>query len=134
MEAKQSGNSSVEHWGTPNTIREFIYVGDCAEGIVRATESFEGIDKCEDQSKYTLNIGTGKGTTIGELSKTIERIVGYDGKVRYTGKSSGQQAKALVVDRMKEVLNWYPQTTLKDGFEKTIGWYIANKEEADKRF
>ena len=134
VEAKQNGDSSIELWGVPNTIREFMYVGDCAEGIVRALENFEGVPGIEDQSKYTLNIGTGEGMTIDNLAKTIGNIVGFDGEFEYSGGSPGQKAKALVVDRMREVLNWYPETSLENGLKKTIKWYIANKEEANKRF
>tara|TARA_Y100000310_G_scaffold221576_1_gene223184 strand:+ start:42294 stop:43280 length:987 start_codon:yes stop_codon:yes gene_type:complete len=133
VEAHQENKPFVELWGVPETVREFIYVGDCAEGIVRAVETFDGLEDCEDQSKYTLNIGTGKGTTIDNLAKTMSEIVGYKGNLKYTGGSPGQLSKALVVDRMKEVLDWYPQTTLREGLKKTIDWYVANKEEADKR-
>jgi len=134
VEAKQNEELFVELWGVPDTIREFMYVGDCARGIVKALEDFEGVQKVEDQSKYTLNIGSGEGITIDFLAKTIAEIAEYEGELRYNGKSGGQKAKALVVDRMKDVLNWTPETSLEDGLRKTIEWYVKNKKEADKRF
>jgi len=39
----------------------------------------------------------------------------------------------LDVTRMREVLNWEPPTSLREGLKKTIDWYLANKEEADAR-
>ncbi len=134
VEAKQENKSFIELWGVPDTVREFMYVGDTAEGIVKAIESFDEVKSCNDQSKYTLNIGTGKGITIDTLATTIKEIVGYKGKLKYNGKSAGQEEKALVVDRMKNELRWFPQTSLRDGLEKTIEWYVENKEKADKRF
>jgi len=89
---------------------------------------------CEDQSKYTLNIGSGKGITIDELANTIKNLVEYKGELKYNGKAAGQKEKALVVERMIAHLNWYPETNLMVGLKKTIEWYINNKEEADKRF
>lgn len=134
VEARLSGDPSVELWGVPDSVREFMYVGDCAEGIVRATESFEGLEDVNDQSKYTLNIGTGEGITIETLANTIKDIVGYTGNLTYNGKSAGQKEKALEVSRMRRVLDWIPPTTLEQGLRKTIDWYMAHKEEADKRF
>lgn len=134
VEAKQSNAPFVEHWGTPDTVREVMYVGDVAEGIVRSIEQFEGVENCNDQSKYTMNLGSGQGITIDELSETIRKTVGYEGEIRYTRKSPGQKEKALVVDRMKNVLGWYPPTSLSEGMKRTVEWYVANKEEADKRF
>ena len=133
VEAKQEGKSEVELWGVSDTVREFMYVGDCAEGIVRAVEGFDGDSQTNDQSKYTLNIGFGQGITIDELATTIKDLVGYDGKLSYNGKSGGQKAKALVTERMERVLGWKPLTSLRDGLKKTIDWYVANKEEADAR-
>lgn len=134
-EAKQDKKPYVELWGVPDSVREFMYVGDAAKAIVMSLENFNGLEGCNDQSKYTLNIGTGRGgMTIDLLANAIKDIVGYDGEIRYNGKSPGQKEKALVVDRMEKVLNWYPSTSLEEGMKKTIEWYVANKEEADKRF
>ena len=133
-EAKMQNKPFVNLWGVPGTIREFMYVGDAAEGIVRAAEMFGGVEGIEDHSKHTLNIGTGDGMTIDTLAKTIAKILDYRGKFKYDGKSAGQKEKALNTERMKKVLGWQPRTSLEDGLRKTIEWYIANKEEADKRF
>jgi GDP-L-fucose synthase len=134
VEAKLSESLSIELWGVPDTVREFAYVGDIAEGIVLATEKFEGMPEGGDEtSRYTLNIGTGVGTTIDELARTIADIVGFQGKIKYNGKASGQKAKALNIDRIKNVLGWQPKHSLKEGLEKTINWYMKNKQEADAR-
>ena len=133
-EAEQNNEPFVELWGTPDTIRELMYVGDSAEGIVRAIESFEGVNECNDQSKYTLNIGRGEGTSIETLATTISKILGYEGKLRYNGRSPGQKSRTFIIDRMKEELGWHSERSLHEGLEKTIEWYIENKESADARF
>jgi GDP-L-fucose synthase len=133
VEAKESNLSSVELWGVPDTVREFMYVKDCAEGIIRSLENFDGDLESNDQSKYTLNIGTGSAVTIDELAKTIKELVGYGGGLTYNGESPGQKEKALEVSRMRRVLNWQPPTSLKGGLKQTLDWYIPNKESADSR-
>jgi nucleoside-diphosphate-sugar epimerase len=127
VEAKMAGACEVEVWGTGTAIREFLYVADCAEAILRAAQFYE--------STEPLNIGTGgTGTSIRELAETINSIVEFKGRIVWnTSKSDGQAKKILDVTRMKEALHWQPCTDLREGLAKAIEWYSANKEEADQR-
>jgi len=126
VEAAQQNAPEVEVWGTGKPIREFLYVEDCAEGIIRAAEAY-------NDSK-AINIGTGIGTSIMELVELIRELTGFKGKLRWNSeKPDGQMRKLLDVTRMKKELKWQPPTSLRDGLRKTIDWYIANKETADQR-
>ncbi len=126
VEAKLSGAPEVEVWGTGRPIREFLYVEDCAEAIILASEKYNDL--------MPMNIGTGIGTTIKELIETICDVADYKGALRWnTSKPDGQYEKVLDVTRMKEILDYSPRTSLKDGLLKTVSWYMENKEEADKR-
>lgn len=117
--------TEVVCWGTGAPVREFIYVGDAAEAVARLLET----DYAEP-----LNVGTGIGTSIKELSELVARFTGFAGKIVWdTSKPDGVMRKVLDVTRMKQVLNWMPPTTLEAGLEKTIRWYLANKESADAR-
>ena len=126
VEAKLANADEVEVWGTGAPIREFLYVDDCAAGIIRTVESYNDLEP--------VNIGTGQGTSIRELAETIQEVTQYQGKVCWnTSKPDGQIKKILNVTKMKTQLEWQPPTSLKQGLTKTIEWYAANKEEADKR-
>jgi GDP-L-fucose synthase len=129
VEAEMARAPSVEVWGTGKPVREFIYVEDCADAIVRAAELY-------DDAARPLNIGTGVGTTIRELAETVSAVSGYAGKMVWnTDKPDGAMKKVLDVTRMGEALaGWRPPTGLKAGLEKTIAWYRANKAEADARW
>jgi GDP-L-fucose synthase len=112
-------------WGTGAPVREFIYVGDAAEAVARLLET-----------DYTepVNVGTGIGTSIRELAELVARFTGFRGHIRWdTSKPDGVMRKVLDVRRMKDVLGWEPPTPLAAGLEKTIRWYLANKETADAR-
>ncbi len=115
----------LTNWGTGAPIREFMYVHDAAEACYRLSMTdYEG----------RVNVGTGIGTTIKELSELTAKHVGYEGEIRWdSDKPDGVMRKVLDVSRMKQVLQWEPPTTLSDGLKKTIDWYLANKEEADDR-
>jgi GDP-L-fucose synthase len=124
-DAVQRGDREVVCWGTGSPVREFIYVADAAEAVVRLlkTDYFE-----------PLNIGTGVGTTIRELSELVARFTGFKGRIVWdTSKPDGVNRKVLDVSRMKRVLGWAPPTSLEAGLEQTIRWYLENKETADAR-
>jgi GDP-L-fucose synthase len=112
-------------WGTGSPVREFIYVGDAAEAVVRLLKTVH-LDP--------LNIGTGVGTSIKELAEMIARCMEFTGDIIWDGsKPDGVDRKVLDITRMKEVLGWTPPTTLAEGLTRTIRWYLANKETADAR-
>lgn len=124
VEAKDSGASFVEMWGSGIPTRNFLYVEDAADGIVMATEKYNDV--------APMNLTTAEGSTVKELAEIIKDIVGYAGEMRWnTTKPDGQLKKILDVTKMKSILNWEPKYSLRQGLEKTITWYIANKAEAD---
>lgn len=124
-DAMLAGKDEVVCWGTGSPVREFIYVGDAADAVARLLET----DFTEP-----VNIGTGIGTSIKELSELTARCLGFKGKIVWdTSKPDGVGRKVLDVSRMKQVLGWSPPTSLAAGLEKTVRWYLANKETADAR-
>jgi GDP-L-fucose synthase len=129
VEAEQAKAPSVEVWGTGKPIREFIYVEDCADAIVLAAEKYSDV-------AAPLNIGTGIGTTIRELSEAVCAASGYQGKMVWNAdKPDGALKKVLDVTRMKQALDgWVPPTDLRLGLAKTVTWYRANKAQADTKW
>ena len=120
VEARENGDPQVECWGTGKPVREFLYVEDCAEAVVRATRVYD--------NPAPLNIGTGIGTSIRQLSELVPEIVGYPGRVVWDpSKPDGAMRKVLGVTRMKAELAWEPRTALQDGLRKTIDWYVEHK-------
>jgi nucleoside-diphosphate-sugar epimerase len=127
VEAKAQRQAEVEVWGTGKPIREFLYVEDCADAILRAAQLYD--------DPAPMNIGLGQGTSIRELVTLVQDLTGYRGELRWnTSKPDGQMKKVLDVSRMRRVLNWAPPTDLRTGLRRTIDWYEANKEEADRRY
>jgi GDP-L-fucose synthase len=104
---------TVSFYGTGNTIREFIHVEDCAEGIIKALENYNCMEP--------MNIGTGQGIKIKELAKIIAGLVGYEGKI-FWDKSIEDGAKVKVLDnsKMAKNLKWLPQINLNDGLKDLV--------------
>lgn len=117
VDAKREGKDKVEIWGTGRPIREWGYVDDAAEGILRATEKYDEIE--------IMNIGQGKGYTIKEIAHAIKQAVGWEGDFSFdTSKPDGAPKKVLDVSKMKSVLGWEPPTDLGTGIQKTVDWYM----------
>ncbi|MBI2914236.1 MAG: NAD-dependent epimerase/dehydratase family protein [Chloroflexi bacterium] len=126
VEARVAGASEVEVWGSGRPVREFLYVEDCAEGILRAGELYDDLTP--------LNICRGEGTSIRELAELVRDTVGFRGEIVWNAdKPDGQMMKVLDASRMKQALGWSPPTSLAEGLRQTVDWYAAEKLVADLR-
>ena len=127
VEAKMKQASSVEVWGSGTPIREFLYVRDAAEGIIRAAKDYDDVSP--------VNIGTGVGTSIKELVEAIAEITEFDGEIIWDrSKPDGQLKKIFDIRKMEKELGWKPETSLKEGLQHTIKWFVKNYTEAIKRW
>ncbi len=116
VDSKRDGSSTVPLWGTGNASREFLYVDDCAEAIVLATERYD--------SSEPVNLGTGQEIKIRELAEMIKRLVGYRGEIVWDpSKPDGQPRRCLDVSRAKERFGFVARTPFEVGLKKTIAYY-----------
>jgi GDP-L-fucose synthase len=124
VDAVDAGSSSVEVWGSGNATREFLYVDDAAEGIVAATERYDGADP--------VNIGTGREISIRDLAGLIATLTGFEGELVWDPtKPDGQPRRRLDTTRAKELFGFEAKTSLEDGLRTTIDWYRRNRQEAE---
>jgi len=111
--AKRSGAKEVIILGSGKPIREWLYVEDGVEAIVRSL----GVEPTIEP----INIGSGTGISIRELARLIKGAVGYKGKLVFnTEYPDGAAYKVLYVGRCKEIFHWLPSTDLKLGIKKTV--------------
>jgi GDP-L-fucose synthase len=118
VEAKRQGFDEVTVWGTGRATREFLYVEDAAEGIVKATEEY---DKFEP-----VNLGSGSEISILELVTMIQKAVGYEGQIQWDhSKPDGQPRRLLDTSRALNEFGWQATTSFEDGLKRTIDWYLS---------
>ncbi len=117
--AKANANSEIAIWGSGSNTREFLYVEDAANGIVKA---FLEYDKSPP-----LNLGSGVETSIKELVELIAEIVGYKGDINWdTTKPSGAIRRSLDVSAIRRELGYSATVSLIDGLNETIDWYLKS--------
>jgi len=115
-QAKINGLSEVEVWGTGKATREFLYVDDCAEAIVLATEKYH--------KPYPINIGAGSEISIRELAVKIKDIIGFNGKISWDkSKPDGQPRRCLDTSKAFKEFGFRAKTDFDEGLRKTIDWY-----------
>jgi GDP-L-fucose synthase len=116
VDAKREGAKEIVVWGDGSATREFIYVDDAAEGIVTATEKYDGADP--------VNIGAGFEISIKDLVHLIARLTGFQGSIVWdTTKPNGQPRRMLDTARARERFGFVAKTGFEEGLRKTIEWY-----------
>lgn len=122
VEAKQGGCNEIVLWGDGSPTREFLYVEDAAEGILLATERYNG--------KEPVNLGTGEEIPIRDLAKMIAAEVGFDGDIVWdTSEPNGQPRRSLDISRALQLFGFRAAHRLREGIPKTVAWFIAHRRE-----
>lgn len=122
VEARRSGAPFIEVWGSGNVSREFLYVEDCAEGILSAAGTYD--------KSAPVNLGSGREIMIRDLVAMIARLTGFDGEVRWrTDRPDGQPRRQLDVTRAAEKFGFRAHTSLEDGLRKTIDCYEGETQK-----
>jgi GDP-L-fucose synthase len=125
-EAKLAGAPTVEHWGTGNVRREFLFVDDLADALVYLMNHFDAGRDREDEKMF-VNVGVGQDVTIRELAAIVKKVVGFEGKEMWnTAMPDGTPRKLLDVSRL-HALGWKAQHTLEGGVRKTYEWFLQNQ-------
>jgi GDP-L-fucose synthase len=115
-DARRAGAAEVICWGTGSATREFLYVDDAAEGIVRAAEIME--------EPLPINLGGGVEIAIRDLVAKIAKACDYSGRITWdTSKPDGQPRRGLDIARAITLLGWGPRQDFDTGLATTVAWW-----------
>ena len=120
VEAKERNEGQIVLWGDGSPTREFLYVEDAAEGIVSATESYDGSEP--------VNLGTGQEISISELARMIAEEVGFRGAIVWDRtKPNGQPRRCLDTSRAEQCFGFRAKFELRQGVVRTLAWFNAHR-------
>ena len=110
--------------GNLDASRDFTYVSDTVEAILKATQ-------VPDLEGKILNLGTGNEIRIGDLANEIIKMVGRKVEIVIDSdrlRPDNSEVQRLVSDNRQavEYLDWKPKTNLNSGLLETIDWYKNN--------
>jgi GDP-L-fucose synthase len=115
-QARVTGATEVVCWGTGAATREFLYVDDAAEGIVRAAEVMD--------EPVPINLGGGVEIPIRDLVVKIAKACGYRGGITWDAtKPDGQPRRGLDISRARRLLGWEPRQDFDTGLQATVDWW-----------
>jgi GDP-L-fucose synthase len=122
IEARDSGADSITVWGTGSATREFLFVDDCARGIVMAAERYDKPDP--------VNLGSSSEISIRDLVTLIAKLTGFKGELVWDAtKPDGQPRRKLNVERARKEFGFESRVTFEEGLKKTIDWYESTQVE-----
>jgi len=115
-EAARRGDAAVTVWGTGTPVRDFVYIDDVCDVVLREALSYS--------SSEIMNISSGVPTTIRELVETVAELSGYRGRIEWdTSKPDGQRHKVFDISRLRERVPDFTPTPLRQGLMRTIEWF-----------
>jgi len=107
--------------GDIRVIRDFIYVDDVVAGLIKIAEISESTGEA-------INLGSGQGISIGQLSEKIISLIGSNAKITFDAtriRLQNHHIGQLVADitKAKNLLGWKPEVSLDNGLEQTIKFF-----------
>jgi dTDP-glucose 4,6-dehydratase len=110
--------------GDGHASRDWLYVGDNAEAIVRAIDA-----PLEDVAGETINVGTGVDIPVGEIADLVLEVLGKPRDLKvHVDERPGQVDRHIgSTDKAERLLGWRARTSFAEGLERTVSWYRENE-------
>lgn len=123
LTAEGTQGTTIPLWGSGAVSRDFLYVEDVAEGILKCGQYLETVG----ENLPGLNLGTGVETPVWKVAELIrDRMDCEAALVWNTSMPDGQPRRVLDMSKTKEILNWAHSVDLDEGLGNTIDWYREN--------
>lgn len=120
-EAKESNTPFVEIWGTGSPKREFLFADDLAKACFHLMMEYN--------EKQFVNIGCGEDLSIKELAQTIQKVIGFEGELKFdTSKPDGTPRKLMDVEKVFAT-GWKPQTKLEEGIKIAYADFLTKNTQ-----
>ena len=114
-------DEDITIFGDGSQTRSFTYVVDEIEGFLKYVHKDNAIGE-------VINMGSNKEFTILELANIIVELTGSNSKIVYKPLPIDDPLRRCpVLTKAKEILNWEPTTSLREGLQKTIYWFKDNE-------
>ena len=120
VDAVDEGRHEIICWGDGSATREFLYVEDCAEGILAALDRYN--------KPEPVNLGSCREISIRDLAGKIAAFTGFRGRIVWdASQPNGQPRRCLDVTRAAREFGWRARTSFDDGLQKTIEYYVSTR-------
>ena len=112
-------NGVIKINGDGSQTRDFIYVGDVAEIVVRGLE--------KPTLRKIMNVGSGREVSVKQIVSILKKQFNKEIPVEYAPPVEGEVKRiCLTIDALSRELKWSPRTSFEEGISKTIKWFVKN--------
>jgi UDP-glucuronate 4-epimerase len=109
-------NKPIDVFNNGDHERDFTYITDIVQGIVKAIDKVEG---CE-----LLNLGNNNTVKLMDYISLIEQNLGKEAQKNYLPMQKGDVHKTFAdIEKTKQILNWEPKIKIEEGIRNFINWY-----------
>jgi nucleoside-diphosphate-sugar epimerase len=112
----------IEMWGDGSPKREFTYVSDFAEWILYSSNKLSELP-------YMLNTGIGVDFTVLEYYKRVAKFLRWDGEIIPNRNMPNGNSRKLMDSSLARKSGWNPRTSIDQGIELTVSWYLNNRSK-----
>lgn len=124
--AKQNG-TNFTIWGSGTPLRQFIYSRDLAELTVWVLREYH------DPNPITLSVDEQHEVSIKDVAMAVAKAMQFKGEIVFdVTKADGQFKKTASNKKLRSLKPDYKFTTIPEGVQKTVDWFVANYDTARK--
>lgn len=114
---KINKGEEISMFGDGSTMRDYTYVKDIVSGIISALN--------KSLSFEIINLGNGNPIKLNDFISTIENILGKKAIIKQLPIPSGDVNLTYAdIDKAKKLLNYNPETNIKEGMKRFVDWYL----------
>lgn len=108
----RAGKTEFTVWGSPDTVRDLLYVDDQIDALLAADGAFENT---------VVNCSSGAPVTIGAAADAVRAALGWDVPIVYpSGTFQGASFKSIDASRFLAATDWRPKVALVDGVRAVL--------------
>jgi len=109
-------DNEISFYGTGNTLRDYTYIDDVLQGILKAAEKIRGFE--------IFNLGESGTVSLSRLVSLLEKLTGRKAKINYLPMQEGDVFQTYAdIHKAKEILDYNPVTDIESGLSKYLEWY-----------
>jgi UDP-glucuronate 4-epimerase len=108
-------DEAIPVFGDGKSLRDFTYVDDLVDGLVRALDSGLGFE--------ILNLGAGRTVTVLEVVELLETTLGRTARIQWLPRRTGDVSRTWAdIGAARQMLGYAPRTSLEDGIARFVEW------------
>jgi GDP-L-fucose synthase len=123
------GDNPLEVWGDGNDVKDFLYIDDFIEALIKVFKLDDNIGP--------VNIASGKSMTIKNVIDCLKIISGKEKTIVNFDESKPSMIPVRLIsnDYLRSLIQWEPRFDLGSGLKSTYEWYLnfySNKDPDSK--